>query len=294
LRRLDKHQLALTAAVLAMVMQNFGPIIVRKGDLGGLALAFDRLLLAALVFGAAQLLRGRRLSWATLRTAAPGGLAFGLNIALYYSAVKRTSVANAAVIGALQPMFVLLVVNPLHRIRPQVAEVGWTAVSLVGVVLVVRGAASGQAGDTIGDLLAFGAMVFFTLYYVASRRARVTLDTLEYQAALSIVAAFVTLPIVAVSGQDIVPSSPASWFWVVAMVALPGTGHLLVNYAHASLSLSITSMLTLLGPVTSTLLAFWFLDQTVAPVQVVGMAIVLAALGVVVLRQARAADAVRR
>jgi drug/metabolite transporter (DMT)-like permease len=67
---------------------------------------------------------------------------------------------------------------------------------------------------------------------------------------------------------------------------VPGSGHILINWAHAHTTLVFTSLITLAMPVLSTVSAAIFLDQPVATVQAVGIAVVLASLAVVVLGDA--------
>jgi drug/metabolite transporter (DMT)-like permease len=62
------------------------------------------------------------------------------------------------------------------------------------------------------------------------------------------------------------------------MVCLPGSGHLLMNYAHAHVRLSLMGVITVLAPASSALLAWLLLDEDLVAVQVVGIAIAIVAL----------------
>jgi drug/metabolite transporter (DMT)-like permease len=67
------------------------------------------------------------------------------------------------------------------------------------------------------------------------------------------------------------------------MVAIPGTGHLLMNWAHFKVPLALVSEMTLFSPVVSVALAAVVLEgETVNPFQIGGMAVVLGALAVLV------------
>jgi drug/metabolite transporter (DMT)-like permease len=271
------RQIALGAAVTSVALQSFGPIFVRKAEMKGLAFAFHRMWLAALVYALITAAMRRPLTRRAIRLSAAGGLCFAFNIGTFFVAVNRTSVANATVIGALQPIALLMVTNRMFGERPTAREVVWTAVSISGVLLVVLGSSSAQTGDPLGDLLALAAMLGFAAYFVASKQARISLGALEYQSALSIVAAVALAPVVVIAGQLDVPAA-SSWPWIVAMVCLPGTGHLLMNYAHGYVRLSLMGVITVLAPASSALLAWLVLDEDLVAVQVVGMAIAVVAL----------------
>ncbi len=277
---------ALGAAVAAVVLMSVGAPLVKAASIDGLSFAMWRVWLAAVAYVVVAGRRGR-LDRRAVAAAVPGGLLFGLDIVLFYSAVRLTSAANATVINALQPALVLVVVGPLFGERPRRSLVAWTTVATFGVVLVVLGGAGGGTGDVGGDLLALAAMFVFTAYFLASKRARVGLDALTYTAAMLAVAGVALVPLMVVTGPPAVPG----WLdvvWIVAMIAVPGTGHLLTNHAHGWVPLSLISLLWLAGPVLTSLWAWWLLDEGLAVLQVVGAALTLAALAVVVSRPSAA------
>ena len=98
--------LGTVAAMVAVTSWGIGPVVVKDTDLGGLAVAFYRLSIGAVLTVVILYASGRRLTWRVLKGAVPGGLAFGLDILLFFTAVKWTTVADATVISALQPALV--------------------------------------------------------------------------------------------------------------------------------------------------------------------------------------------
>jgi drug/metabolite transporter (DMT)-like permease len=70
------------------------------------------------------------------------------------------------------------------------------------------------------------------------------------------------------------------------MAALPGTGHLLTNYAHAHVTLTVMGLINLLFTVIAPLYAWWLLDEAIGGVQALGIAVVMATLAMVVTRPA--------
>ena len=88
---------------------------------------------------------------------------------------------------------------------------------------------------------------------------------------------------VALAFSGTVDVGEGKWWWVVAMVAIPGTGHLALNWAHPRVDLTLVSQLTLFSPVVSVALAAAVLEgETINLVQVTGMLLVLGALVVLV------------
>ena len=272
----------MACSAVAVLIQSFGPVIIRKMALGGLSVAFNRCWMGALFTMGLLYLKGERMSWRILKHSAFGGLAFALNVATFFVAVKRTSIANASVIAAMQPLFLMLIVNRIFGERPRTAHWVYSAVAMVGVVLVVRGSTSAKTGDPFGDFLSFIAMLLFCAYFVASKRARTTLTTFEYQTGLLIVASVIMLPLALLSGSDIQVHRGIDWFWLSMMVLLPGTGHLLINYALGHIPIVVPSVFNLFVPAGSTLLAWLLIDERLVPVQVACIVVVVSALAIMI------------
>ena len=77
---------------------------------------------------------------------------------------------------------------------------------------------------------------------------------------------------------------------IVVAVLSGGVGHFLMNFAHPHIPLYLASLLTLAVPVMSTTVALIFLDESINALQVLGMMVVLTAIGLVVLRSERGKD----
>ena len=276
----------LAGAVLGVTCWAAGNVMVVEAPMSGLQIAFWRILLGAAVYTAAVYVSGRRLSRAMLRVVAPAGVVISIEIAVFFVAIRETEVANATVISNLTPIVLLAIAARSFGERVTGLLVAVTAVSLVGVVLVVFGSTQHTSWSPLGDSLSFVAMLFFAAYFVLAKRGRETVPILEFQACLWLAGAMVLFPVSVVDAGGVAWPSGTQWIWLVALLAVPGTGHLLVNWSHHHVRLVITAMLTLAIPVMSTVGAVLFLDQAVNAVQVVGMVITLAALSLVVRREA--------
>lgn len=291
-----RRPVAGTVAVLAAVSVWGGmAVVVRVVDqIDGLILGFHRLWIGALATVVLFYATGRRLTRRTLALSVPGGLAFAADIVLFFSALKHTTVANATVVGALQPALVLLVAGPMFGEPITAGIVTWSAVAIVGVVIVVYGSTGAPVWSLSGDLLAVGALFAWTAYFVASKRVRRELLPFEYLTAMIVVAAVAVAPVALLSGERLNPGGRGEWAWIALLaIGSGGVGHLLLNWAHDHIDLSVMSLLTLAVPVVAVVSARIFLDEPIGWVQVLGMAVVLAALGVVALRTARPVPAVQ-
>jgi len=273
-------------ATVAVVMWGAASVLAKSADVDGLTLAFHRLWVGAAAMVVIYAFRGGwvrpRLLWAAL----PGGVAFSADITLFFTAVKHTTVANATMISALQPALVLFVAGPLFGERVTARDVGWTLLALGGVVIVVFGSATTPSWSATGDLLAVGALLAWTAYFVAGKQARAHLDAVEYVTAMSVIAFAVTACLALGTGHDLSVPDGGTWAVILALgLGTGGIGHFLINWAHGHAPLVLTSLLTLLIPVVAMAGAAVFLGEEVVLAQVVGAVVVLGALATVVWRR---------
>jgi drug/metabolite transporter (DMT)-like permease len=275
------------AASVAVVAWGLGNNLAKYIRLPGNSLALNRLWLGSVWFALLLVLRGGRLSWKSLRLAVPGGIAFALDVAFFFSSLKHTSIADASIISALQPALVLLVAGRLFGERVTRRDVALIAVATGGVVGVVLGSSAAAGGTFYGNVLATGALLAWTWYFVASKQARKVMGALDYQASLTVVAAAFLTPVVLASGQRLAPPDWSTVGWIVLLVLVPGGGHLLMNWAHESTPIILTSTLTLGLPVVATVVAVPIFGEPVTWLQALSMAVVLGSLGVLVMAQSR-------
>ena len=103
----------IAAAFIAVSAWGLSGVIAKDIDLGGAALGAYRFSIYGVVMAAVAAARRERITLNTLRASMAGGLVLGADVALFFSAIKLTSVANATVIGALQPIVVAVVAYKL-------------------------------------------------------------------------------------------------------------------------------------------------------------------------------------
>jgi drug/metabolite transporter (DMT)-like permease len=261
-------------------------VLVKTGEeTNGLVIGFHRLWVGAAGTALVALVLGRFPDRVAFRTSWVGGVLFGADIVLFFSAIKITTVANATIVGALQPVILLYVGARQFGERVTGALIALTLVAVAGTALVALGSAEATGGwEPVGDLLALGALLTWSGYFVASKRARQTLSTLEYLTAFLIVASIVVAPVAILFGGGLAVSAD-TWTVIVVLALGSGTaGHFLMNWSHGHIPLYLSSLLTLSLPAVSAITAALVLDEPLVGLQVVGIAVVILALAAVVRR----------
>ena len=275
--------LGLIGAGLAVTAWSTGTILAKWIDMGAMAIGLYR-------FGTFFLLlllwmRGRRIriTLDLFRRSAWGGLALGLDIVFFFSAVKETSIVNATVIGSLQPILVGVIAARFFGERIRGADALWSLVALAGAITVVTGGSNDDVTSWRGDLLALAAMFAWSGYLIASKRAKGRISPLEFTAGTSFWTAVICLPVGFAVGQDMSLPTAGNWGWLLVMIASSGViGHSLMNWSLQRIPLWVGSTFTLFIPVASALLAWIFLDEGITVLQGAAMATVIGALAVIV------------
>ena len=250
----------------------------------GLVLTFYRLWLAAALLSIVVYASGRRLTWATARASWLGGVFLAADMAMFFSAVKLTSIVDATVIGAVQPALVLIVARRLFGERMGRWDVFWILLAIVGVAAAVLGPGVTSHHQLVGDLLAVGALLCWSTYWLVSKHARAMHNAMEYTAGVTIVAAVTMTPIVLLSSQSLGSVKVSDWFWISLLTVVPGSGHLLMNWAHRFVDASVSSAISCLSPLVAAVAAIPILGQSLTGTQVGGALFGLAAIAVVAAR----------
>jgi drug/metabolite transporter (DMT)-like permease len=294
----------LGASAVATVAWGLSGIFVVLTTQPALVAALERLWIGVPLVAILLLISGRRLYWPMLWRSVPGGLLLCGDIALFFSAVKLTSIADATIIGALQPVLVLFIAKPLFNERVRLSDVAWTALAISGMAVVILGSTGAMARHgAIGDLLAVGSVCCWTAYWLFSKRARTSRDnsssggattaegigSIEYTAGVMLVAAVAMIPVTLLSREHLSVGTPEDWLWLGLLALLPGGAHLLSNWAHRFVDISVSSVIVSINPVIAAGAAAVILHQSLDAWQTIGG--LLAVLGVVmVARRAAKVD----
>src|SRR5438093_13072494 len=100
----DARRLGIAAVWVATFAWAWGYILVKWSGLDGLHFAMFRLWTGAVISCIALLGTRRRVSREAFRACALGGIFFAADIGLGFSAIKHTTIADLAVLGAPAPV----------------------------------------------------------------------------------------------------------------------------------------------------------------------------------------------
>jgi drug/metabolite transporter (DMT)-like permease len=278
------QKLGIAGAFGSAVAWGASGVIAKAIDMGGLAVVAYRFWLSTAVFFVFLFLSARMPSRETFRAALPGGVALAVDVALFFSAVKLTTVANATVLAAMQPLLMMYLGTRLLGESVHLRQILWSLVALVGVGVLVFGSSGQDEWSPLGDLLAVGALVAWTGYLFFSKATQGKVTPLEYTAITGLISAVGATVLAVLFGQDL--SWPTARSWALLGVMAFGSGlcaHLLMNWALTRIPVWLGSTTTLLIPAAATAMAWAWLGESATIVQVSGILVTLVALSALVL-----------
>lgn len=285
----------LLGAALAVTAWGSASVLVKAIDMGGLAVGVYRFLLHFVAIAVWMRFRGTPFSLRALRLSAFGGIALALDVAFFFTAVKETSVINATLIGALQPILVGVVAARFFGEKIRSRDALWSIVALAGVFAVVVAASDHAVSSLKGDLLAIGALVSWSAYFVASKQSKSSLTSTEFTAGAALWTGLLNLPLAIAFGQDLSMPTGRDLALILVITFVAGVfGHSLMNWSLVQIPLWVGSTFTLMIPVAASVIAWAVLGEPLSVAQMLGTAVVLGALAAIVIGQSAPARRKRR
>jgi len=273
---------ALAALFAGAVAVGASPIFVRVSELGPLATAFYRPLLAVPVLWLWMRLASggpSRRGPATLKEYCQllgAGALFSGDLAFWHLSILHTTVANATLFANAAPLFVTLGAWLLWRERP-------TRIFLFGMVLAIVGAACLSASsiqvspeNLVGDAYGVVTALFLSAYLLAVSRLASTFTTAAIMTWGSIGTALVLLPIAVVGEGNLLATTAFGWGTLLGLALFShAAGQGLIAYALKHLPATFSAVGLLVEPVAAAALAALLLAEHPSTWQVVGGAIIL-------------------
>jgi drug/metabolite transporter (DMT)-like permease len=274
----------LSAVGVATVAWGFSAVIVKLTPAPALTIAFWRLWIASALLLVLTTLTGRRMTGVVWKAGVIPGLLLCADMTLFFSALQHASVAEVTIINALQPAVVILLARPLFGERLTGSTAALTAVAMAAVTVVVLGRGLPSGHHLTGDLLAVGSMVAWAGYWLASKHAREHVEALEFTTAVTVAASVAVTPVLFIAGQTPAHVRAGAWIWFVLLAIVPGSGHVLLNWAHRFVDVSLSSVIVAANPIVAVIGAVALLHQRVDATQIIGGIVALGAIALVVWR----------
>ncbi|NOX31243.1 MAG: DMT family transporter [Actinobacteria bacterium] len=276
-------------ALIAVSTWGLAGVVAKEITMGGVALGVYRFGIYGLGMTAVGWFTGARISWQALRHSMWGGIALAVDIALFFTAIKLTTVVNATIVTALQPVVVGVVAARMFGENISKRDVRFGAVAIVGVVVVALGSTGRPEWNLSGDLAAIGALLAWSAYFVANRLAQEKdVTARQYTLCTALYTSGLNIPVALLFGQSLAFPGRTDLWWLLGLAFGAGVlGHEMMNWSLRRIPMWLGSTFTLVVPVVASAAAWVFLDEPLNAVQIAAMAVVLASLGAIIAGQTK-------
>lgn len=206
-----------------------------------------------------------------------GALNIGIFQALLFVAAYRLPGGVAATAGAIQPLLVGLLSWLILQEKPAKGTFLVAIAGVMGISMLVLGPSARL--DPWGILAALAGAVSMGLGTVLVKRWRPNVSLLVFTAWQLTVGGALLLPVALVVEGPLTEFTPTHLQGLIYLGTV-GTGlaYLLWFRGIGRLSATAVSYLGLLSPVTATLLGFFWLHQTLTPMQLMGIVIIFSSV----------------
>jgi drug/metabolite transporter (DMT)-like permease len=260
--------------------------IIRIGDAHPTVIAAWRLALAAVLLAplaGRKLGKLRALSLVDVGLLLLSGLALALHFFAWIAAVQLTTVANAAIFFAVNPVITVTAAHLVFGERVTRRLVASIALGVLGVAVLGGSDLSLSPEQLPGDGAAVLCSVLFTVYFLLGKRLRRRLPTATYVSAIYGVAAAFAFAAVGFLGQPVLDHSPRNWICFALMALVPTlVGHTSFNNAIKFIDAGRISAATLSEPLLAGLVAYFAWNEPITAGTAAGYALISASVLVLV------------
>lgn len=271
--------LAFGALVLGNIAIAFGPLLVRLADTGPIATGFWRLALAApllALIGWRAGFRPHQLSRGIFLLLLFAGGVFAADIIAWHIGIFQTKLGNATLLANCASLLLAIYGVVLARRLPSRLQGLAILLAFGGAALLMTQSFELSPQHFNGDLLSLLAGLFYTFYLIAMMRARASAESWMALAIASAVAAAFLLPAAFYAGERVVPTDWTPLIILALSSQLVGQG--LLTFALPHFSPLVIGLALLLQPALSALAGWWVFDEALTPLDIIGGAMVMAAL----------------
>jgi len=284
-RWLANERLVRVSALLGALAIAFSSILVRLSHASPSTAAIFRCAFALPILGLLAWLEDRRFgrrSWSDRRIGIAAGVFFAADLILWHHSIDDVGAGLATVLANIQVVIVPLVAWAILAERPSRRVLAALPIALLGVLLISGVLEHGAYGRAPGRGAAFGlgAGLAYVGFLLLLRRSntdlrRVAGPLFEATAVAAVVSVIAGLII---GDADLSPGWPGVGWLIVLALTSQVLGWLLITTSLPRLPAAITSLTLTVQPVGSVVLAVVILSEAPTALQLVGVAVVLAAV----------------
>jgi len=198
---------------------------------------------------------------------------------LEYAGIQRTTTVNASLIIASVPILTLIVEAVWHRTALTSRQILGSALSVLGVGLIVWQGSNEGTHSLLGDGLILGAAIGWVAYLFLSRRLRDTYSSLAMNAWQALFASLTLLPCALMESPQWQPIPASGWISALVLaIVCSALSHWLYGYALPAMTPLAGAVFTNLLPVATIVAGVLWLDETMTAFKILGAILIIGSI----------------
>jgi drug/metabolite transporter (DMT)-like permease len=268
----------LAAACAGIFLWGIGVIVIKLTDSPFFVVAFYRHVISIPILAVAwRLTKDRSLPW---RAASIGGVIFAAHQVAHLSALRYTTAAVVTILFSLQPIIVGALGRRFVGEHTTARFYAWSLVAIAGCAILVVASADDPQATPLGTLLSVANLLVWSVYYVATKRARADTGTIAWLLVMTIVSGICITFLMVVFRQPFAVEDGRELGLLTLLAIGPATGgHFLVTWSHPRIHVAASSALNLGVPIVAAVGAALVLDEPFGPWHALGGVTALVATG---------------
>lgn len=259
---------------------SWSAILVKMADISGFGSGFYRMLFGTIgIIPVWLYFRKPITDFKSVRIAVICGVLFACDIALWNTSIMLSKASISTLLANLAPVWVGL--GGLLFLREKPGKVFWigTAVSLLGVSIILGLDQVLEARLNLGNVLSIIASMFYGAYLLTVRKGRSGLDTFSFTT-ISMISSTVVLFLICIfTNTELTGFSTQTWLSLGALGLIPQlAGWLAINQALGHIKPTIASVSLLSQSVFTALFSIPILGEQLTIIEAGGAFIVLAGI----------------
>ena len=269
-----------------MLSVSTSPIIARYlENVPAVAISFWRMAFGAIILWIISLVRKQiPLNNENFKRTLIAGIFLGIHFALFFGAIKLTTIANATFLGTLAPVSTFFIEKYILKRNHGFTLVWGLGLAILGTIIIVSNKFDFSSSFTIGNLLAVACSVCLGLAFMISENVRKKVGTISYARALFSTAAVTLFIISLIMKTNLLGFSYLEYIGLLMLGIIPTIlGHGSMYYAIRYISPTVVASTPMGEPILASILAWFLFQEIVGYVTFIGGSITL--IGLILLVQ---------
>ena len=206
----------------------------------------------------------------------------GFHFALFFRSVQLTSIAEAALLGTIAPVFTEFYSTIFQKKKLSIKVLLGLLLALLGAYTLISQSSFSDT-STFGNLLAVLCSIAMAVVLLIGKDIRKSVGLFEYSRWLFFYAATCLLLISLYQNVNVFSFSSQNFGWFVFLAAIPTmVGHNIFYFLVKTLSATTVAAVPLGEPVISSIGAFFLFNEPVGPFVFLGGSITLIGVYIII------------